>query len=362
MHLAAVRLAHLRPFADVTLSFLSGDGTRRTTVVFGGDRTGKTTLLAAIATTRPGFAVPPPPARRDGALLPFVMCDWHLGEDDPDRPHLLRVMSPSATLDDETPEQAAFRRKEQALFDRRAQEQGGFAVVLVSGARWFSRTPNMLSQPDRTVARYDMRAAPPLDDATRADLTRETKQILSYAAIGSAIEHRARGRAAQAGEAATGVDAVGRLGALDVALEGALGVLLEPFHCTWEGVRADTLEPIFRDARGAVLPFEELPRGARHLVAVGALAVRALGAGCPDGRSPREREGVVLVDDVEAGQEAAVQRILPQLLARALPAVQWILSTSSALITTGLAPGETIALRRGERAVEVHEGDQALIH
>ncbi|MFO0671247.1 MAG: hypothetical protein U0235_16730 [Polyangiaceae bacterium] len=362
MHLALARLAHLRPFADVTLSFLSGESTRRTTVVFGGDRTGKTTLLAAIATTRPGFAVPPPPGRREGELPPWVMCDWHLGEDDPERPHVLRVMSPSATLEDESVEQAAFRRKEQALFDRRAQEQGGFSLVLVSGARWFSRAPNMLSQPDRTVGRYDMRAAPPLDDATRADLTRETKQILSYATIGSAIEHRARTRSAQAGEAATGIDAVSRLGAFSSALEATLAILLEPFQHTWEGVRADSLEPIFRDDAGAAIPFEELPRGARHLVSIGALAVRALAAHCPEGRSPRDREGVVLVDDVEAGQDAPVQRILPQLLARALPAVQWILATSSPLVTTGCAPGETIVLRRGERLVEVHEGDQALIH
>ncbi len=362
MHLARARIYNLSPFDDVTLGFERGSSTRRMTVLFGGDRTGKTTLLASIATTRPGFALPPPPNRRQSDGVPWIACDWQLGEDDPDRPHELRVASPTAQFEDELPEQSAFRRKEQALFERRAHEQGGFALVLVSGARWFSRTPNLITQPERTIGRYDVRAAPVLDDATRADLTRETKQILAYAAIGSALERANTAQHARAGEAATGIAAVGRLDALHGALEEAIAVLLEPFERTWAGVQSDTLEPVFRDRDGGLAPLEEIPRGARHLVAIAALGLRALAGAYPEVRSPREREGVILVDDLELAQDAAVLRVLPQLLLRALPRVQWIVSTSSPVLMGECEPGDTIALRRAERRVEIHEGDLALLH
>jgi hypothetical protein len=360
--LARVRLCSLSPFEDVTISFMRDDGPRALTVVFGGDRTGKTTLLASIGTTRPGFATPPPPIRRVGANPPWIATDWELGEDDPERPHVLRVISPTAPALGETPEESAFRRKEQALFDRRAQEQGGFALVLVPSVRWFSRMPNMLTQPDKTIARYDVRAAPVLEDATRADLTRETKQILAYAAIGSALERVQLGAALRIAEAAAAGDEIGRLDAFHNALRETLAILLEPFHRTWKGVAPETLEPMFSDRGGPLAPFEELPRGARHLVAIAALAVRAL-ASPTDRRSDiRLREGVVLVDDIEVGQDASILRILPQLLRHALPGVQWILTTSSPVVSSACAPGETIALRRSDELVEIHDGDLALLH
>ena len=45
----------------------------------------------------------------------------------------------------------------------------------------------LLASPERSVVRYDVRAVPSLDDATRADLARDTKQILSYAGITAAL-------------------------------------------------------------------------------------------------------------------------------------------------------------------------------
>jgi len=339
MHLAAVRLCNLGPYGDLSLGF--GAPPRRVTVVFGGDGMGKTTLLSAIASTRPGHALPPMPGRRADSAS-FAVTEWLLGDDDPSRPHTLTVASPNAKLDEDEP-QALMRRREQGHFDRLAHERGGFVLCAFSGARWFSRTPCLLGQPERTVAHWDLRGAQSFDDATRADLTRETKQILSYAAISAALDPA--------------------LGALRASLKDVCGALLEPFGFAWEGASAETLEPVFlRD--GTRVSFEDLSKGARHLIAIGTLTVRALYSAYDSEILPRDREGVALVDDLELQQDAAFQRRLLPLLRSALPRVQWIVTTASPAIASGCEPHELVALRRmpSSQAVEVHEGPLAVIH
>lgn len=352
MRLASVRLRGIGPFEDTTVRFdgpeTEARSVRPTTVLFGGDGTGKTTLLAALALTRPGYALPPLPSmtprERDGEP-PGVFAEWLLGVDDPERPHPLVVASPSALLPGESNDAATVRRREQALFDRKAQSEGGFVFVAFSGARWFSRTPNLLTSPERSVLRYDVRAPATFDDPSRADLAREVKQVLAYAAIGHAL---GRDR----------VDAMG-LARLDQALQEVLAILLEPFGCAYVGTSARTLEPELRDDRGRVVPFEALPRPARHLAAFGVLALRALAAAYPDAESdPREHEGVVAIDDVEMLQEPAVLRSLTPLLRRALPGVQWLLTTASAQLAMACAEGELVTLRRSgpTGTVEIGEG------
>jgi hypothetical protein len=253
-------------------------------------------------------------------------------------------MSPNAQIQDD---ENALRRREQALFDKRAQERGGYAFAAFSGARWFSRTPVMLTTPERTVVRYDVRTSASFDDASRADLTRETKQVLSYAGIASALDR------------ASSAD-------LDTTLRETLQIALAPFNAQYEGVHPKTLEPIFSyEGKDAI--FEELPRGARHLVAIVTGAVRALHgayASHENAKAVREREGVVLVDDLEAQQDAALLKHVPALLKAALPRVQWILATSAAPVTLGCERDEVIALRREpeEGRVIVHEGAFAVLH
>src|SRR4051812_15860824 len=206
MRLVSVRLRNVGVFDDTTIRFADGPTAsamavagaaldedddsapsppRPVTVLFGADGIGKTTLLTALSMTRPGYALPPlPHPRPNGAPTqdepPAVVTEWLLGDDDPARPHPLLVASPSAVLASETSDAAVARRREQALFDRRAQTEGGFVFVGFSGARWFSRNANMLSTPERTILRYDVRQPGSFDDPTRADLTRETKQVLAY--------------------------------------------------------------------------------------------------------------------------------------------------------------------------------------
>jgi hypothetical protein len=360
--LLRVRLRNVGPFDDAALRFtppepaepdasvveaIPNEAPRPLTVLFGGDGTGKTTLLNALSVTRPGHALPPiPPAgtpRPDGPS--WVATDWLLGEDDPERPHALVVASPSAVLPGETPDSASVRRREQAHFDRRAQNDGGHVFVSFSGARWFSRVPNMLTVPERSILRYDIRQPnASFDDPTRADLTRDTKQIISYASVGAAL---GAGRAE-----------FDHLARFEEALREVIDVVLEPFDLVHAGVSPTSLEPQARSrATGAIVPFDAMPRAARHLVAFVAVPLRALSAAYPGAEAPREREGVVAIDDAESQQDPALLRDLAPLLRRALPNVQWLLTTSSTQLALACDASEVIALRRtGPTRIELGEG------
>ncbi|XYH94758.1 hypothetical protein ACMHYB_44100 [Sorangium sp. So ce1128] len=418
MLLSRVRLAHVGPFDDLSLSLEDAAGApRRLVVLFGGDGVGKTSILSAIASTRPGYAVAQLRSRGEDSAPPVVVTDWMLGTDDPARAHPLRIASPNARLDE--PEDAALlRRREQSLFERRAAE-GGFVLVALSGARWFSRTSIVLTTPERSILRYDVRAAASFDDATRTDLARETKQVLSFVPVAAALardnakeRHDAQpgGHDAQNGhdaqssarpdghggrsghDAQNGHDAqssarpdahadahsdvrshahsdarlhaqFARLDALDRALKEVLSALLEGHGARYVGVDPLRLEPIFERADGRRVDFDDLGRSARHTIAFGALALRALAAAHPSG-DPRLAEGVVLIDDIEAQQPVHRQRSLAARLRAALPNVQWIVTTSSPAIALGCELSDVIALRREPSSgrVELHEGPDAVLH
>ena len=141
-----------------------------------------------------------------------------------------------------------------------------------------------------------------------------------------------------------------------------LAVLLEDTGAAYLGVSPSRIEPIFAHD-GREVELDDLPRSLRHRVAFGALTVRALAAGYPD-RDPRDAEGVVLLDDLEAQQDPRAQAALPQLLRRALPRVQWIVTTASPVVATACEVDEVIALRRmpGSPQVELHHGLEAAVH
>ncbi len=353
VQLLRLRLVSLGPFADLTIALCDDEGNPKPVVVlFGGEGVGKTMILSAIAATRPGHAIAQHQPWRTEASSdgpPFVVADWHLGDDDPTRPHPLRVASPNARLD-ERDDEALLRRREQTLFDRRAGERG-FVFVAISGARWFSRTAVMLTSPERTLMRYDVRASASFDDASRTDIARETKQILSFACIASALSHQ--------GPEAPRAELV----RLDDAVRGMLTQLLAEDGFTFVGVDPLRLEPVFRDPEGRRVEFDDLPRSLRHMVAFGALTIRSLAAAWPD-RDPRTSEGVVLLDDIETEQPPFRQRTMVSRLQRALPQVQWIITTSSTDVTLGCPSSSLVVLRRrpGGSVIDLHEGDDAVLH
>jgi hypothetical protein len=354
MYLLRAELHGVGPFDHLELSFLDEhEQPRRMIVVHGGGGVGKTSLLSAIGTSRPGHASVQQPRsdqqKVEGAAPPaWAVADWLLGQDDPERPHPLRVASPNVKLGG--PDEAELtRRREQALFDRVATE-GGFAFLSIAATRWFSRQPIAISAPIRGVARYDVKQPAGLDDATRSDLSRETKQALAYAEIGSALAERRE------------LENDIRLDTLGPAMLKVVDRLVSLTGFSYLGLDAVSWEPMFRSADGVRLAFDALPTRARHLVAFGALSVRTLWAAYPD-RDPRIAEGVVVIDEVDLHQDAAVALKLPGALRAALPAVQWILTTHSPVLASGVAAGEVFALRSGaEGRVELHAGPSATTH
>ena len=384
MRLVGLQLVGVGPFEDLELSLddtpwptdeeaaeRTAPSARPMTVLFGADGTGKTSLLAALAQTRPGHALPllvaPPRHPRVGTVeapevagltarapaprepgTPSCVAHWLLSSDDPARPHPLVVTGPNVSLEGETPEVTTARRREQAIFDRRAQAEGGFAFLSLSGARWFSRAPTVLTAPERTLLRHDVRASATFDDPTRADLARETKQALAYATIARALPHDGEGE---------------MFVALEAAMRETVDVLLSPFGLVYAGVDPRTLEPRMRADDGELIAFDALPRGARHLASFGALGVRALAAAYPTREDLRQAEIVITIDDVESQQEPAVLRDLTALLRRALPGAQWIVATSSHALAAACEPDQVIALRRAALGgVELFDGPLAVIH
>jgi len=354
MYLLRAELHGVGPFDHLELAFTDEhEQPRRMIVIHGGGGVGKTSLLSALGTTRPGHAsaqAPRPDQARqsDGNAAAWASADWLLSQDDPERPHPLRVASPNVKLGGPDAEELT-RRREQALFDRVASE-GGFAFLSIAATRWFSRQPISISAPSRGVARYDVKQPAGLDDATRSDLSRETKQALAYAEIGAALVERRP------------LEGELRLDALGPAMHKVVDRLVNLAGFNYLGLDAVSWEPTFGAGDGAKLPFDALPTRARHLVAFGALTVRTLWAAYPD-RDPRIAEGVVLIDEADLHQDASVAPKLPGALRAALPSVQWILTTHSPLLASGVAAGEVLALRAGPQGrVELHAGPSATTH
>jgi hypothetical protein len=342
--ITSLRLVRVPPFGDVTIPFAEEDGSPRPlTVLFGGGGVGKTTILGSMASTRPGYAVALAPTA-EGA--PLVVSEWSLGMDDESRPHPLSIATPTGRVEADD-HRETLRRREQAHFDR-VTKDGGFVFVLIPSTRWFARQPLVLSAPSRTIARYDVRAPAVLEDATRSELSRETKQAVAYAAITAAL---ARDRVnlpfARFGEAMA--HAVDRL----VALAGF----------SYAGLDPASLEPSFKNEEGALVTFDGLPTRARHLVAFAALPLRALAAAYP-GKEPLELEGVVCIDEIELQQDAVAQGRLLGCLRSVLPRVQWIVTTTSPLVAASVEDREVLALRKLPRASEVQlfSGAEARIH
>ncbi len=330
-----MRLVNVGPFVDLEIP-LADEATgkpRMLVVVHGGPAVGKSLLLSAIGGTRPGHAAVPNTRGRAEGPAPHVVTDWILSDDDPARPHPLRVVTPNVRIG--SGDAAQLQRKEQAHFERQARK-GGFMLAALPANRWFSRQAVALHAPLRSVAHYDLRSAGALEDSTRFDLTREVKGALAYAELSA--------RLAEVGEAPGEPD----MTVLGAAMRGVVDALVGAAGYTYAGLDARSFEPMFEPFAGARVPFDALPAAARNLVAIAAVAVRNLWATRP-GVDPREAEGVVLIDDVDLHLSEGQQERLPGLLVQTLPRVQWIVTTAAARVAGACRTEDVVALRR-ERA------------
>lgn len=323
---------------------------RRMTVVHGDGGTGKTNLLATLAATRPGRTHPVTNLRRRGEATAHAICDWRLTAEDPQRPHPLRVASPNYKKGPEERDEAeTLRRREQAMFDRKAQEGSGFAFLEIPAQRHFGRSAVVLSDPLRTVLRYDVRASV-TSDTSRLDLARPTKQMLAYAGISAAVAGDRR---------ASGEDP--RL--LGAAVREAVTAAVQLGGHDYRGVEATTLEPMFVSPGGTPHLFDSLPTALKHLVALVVLPIRTLWA-AQRGTDPREAEGLIAIDDAELLLTPHLQMELPGLLRRACPRAQWILTTASPILAAAADQGDLVTLRRSAESdeVQLYEDELAVTH
>ncbi len=114
--------------------------------------------------------------------------------------------------------------------------------------------------------------------------------------------------------------------------------------------RADQHRIIFR-ADHALLKADELPDGFRVLVAWLAdlcISWHKIGEQQKERRStdPRDIAGIVLLDEIDLHLHPSLQRILVPRLRKAMPKVQWIVTTHSPLILSSFDSSELVVLDR----------------
>lgn len=351
MYLEYVRVAGLGPFDQLDLDLCERPGEPRlTTVIYGEGGTGKTTLLSAIAATRPAHHVVQTSVWRRPGTNPHAVCHWRLGSEDPDRPHPLKVSTPGFTVESDDAEEQ-LRRRELVHFDRVLSEKGGFAFVGLPGTRRFPRANLVIGDPARTVLKVDTRGAPGFHDPAAVELTRALKLVLAYAGIATSLAGDGKGESSSDPRV------------LGVALREALDELLGLIGYRYRGVSPRTFEPRFETAAGEVLPFDGLPIQARQLVTFATLPIHQFWV-ANNFADPRGCEGVVLIDDVELNLSSAVQAELLTALRRVLPRAQWVLSTASPELAHAAVLGSAVTLRReadSDRVV-AYEGELSLTH
>jgi len=356
MHLAHATIRGVAPFGDLDIDFRDEHAEpRMVTVVHGGAGVGKTMLLQALACTRPGHTTVASGLNRIDDRPPRIRCGWHLGEDEPSRPHPLVVATPGATA--APGDTAGLQRREQALYDRRARERGGFVFLLFPANRWFSRQAVSMHAPRRSIMRYDVRSTTALDQTQSADLTRETKQALAYAAISSALTPRRQRERIAGGPRRVDPRLLGR------AMHETVDEIVRLNGFRYEGLEPLSFEPRFVSTGGRQLSFDALPTRTRHLVSYVAITIKTLWAAYPSA-DPRAAEGVVAIDDADLHQDAHVQAELLRTLRGALLGVQWILTTASSVLPASAGPGQVLALRRLSESepVSVFFEEQARTH
>src|SRR5690606_23753284 len=264
MYLERARVVGLGPFEQLAIEFCDRPGEPRLlTVIHGDGGTGKTTLLSAIAATRPGNHVVQTSVWRQPNSKPHAICDWRLGVEDPERPHPLVVSTPGFSA--EADEQAGqLRRREVGHFERGANETGGFAFAGLPATRRYPRASLVIGDPARTVLRADLRGAPGFQDPNAVELTRPLKLILAYAGIAAALAGDSRGE--------SGADPRGLAAAMREALDELLGLIGHHYR----GLSPRTFEPRFETPGGEILPFDALSMQARQLVCLATIPVHQL--------------------------------------------------------------------------------------
>ena len=386
MRLLRLELTNLQPFGALNLDFRDDKGRPRGLMLcFGGPGTGKSRLLKSIASTRPGLCQNlilslnlSDEEKLDEEYIPLAATEWLLGCDEPSRPHPLRVISPNSPSSEST----AMLRREMILFDKLAKERG-FVVIGIAGHRWFGRQTLYLGSPKQSFCRYEPRNSCVLEENTPTDLTRDCNQLIAYSFLcaglaqsGLSNDPSDRSPMPQSDISHSPTQSIpaelSGIARYASALKEAIDHLLAPFHCRLFGIDPLTWEARFEryhpsispnaEARRDIIDFSQLSHAEKILVSYICIPFKTLLAAY-QGEDPRLGEALILLDDAELGlPEWYLPELAPR-LKQALPAVQWLLTTSSAELASAQLPGELFSLRKESgNASTLYEDGSAVTH
>ncbi len=142
-------------------------------------------------------------------------------------------------------------------------------------------------------------------------------------------------------------------------VKALLNTLL-PDDCEFTG-RLTEYDYGFRH-RGVLLPFAALSDGYRGYVGWIADLLYHLAMSCPPGVKLTEGRSIVLVDEIDVHLHPSWQRDVLPLLARALPRVQFLVTTHSPIVAGSLQPWNVLRINRDEDGASVVVRPMSALH
>ncbi|MBD8644993.1 AAA family ATPase [Stenotrophomonas sp. CFBP 13724] len=344
MHVDAIRIQHLRAFSDARIDFAADDdpgvagALSNIHVLLGGNGTGKSTVLRAIALgvlapvierdpTLEGSAwvrrAPRAGAGRDRMAADFASIDIDLrlhGQDllrcagQPPRmlPMQARIerVGELDLIDWHRPQDHVLARELRLI--QQVREPSAFFLVAYGASRWVDHAQAGTSTASMPLATQRRQRVASLFD---------NRGLLPLAAWLPAFALQNPGRYRQV------------VTLMDCLLPAGCRLAAAP---PGEATRFDM--------EGILLPFEGLSDGYQAYVGWIGDLLHQLCMGAPSGRRLVDNQGVVLVDEIDLHLHPAWQRVLLSTLSQALPNLQFIVTTHSPLVVGALQPSNLLVL------------------
>ncbi|MBD7954610.1 AAA family ATPase [Stenotrophomonas sp. Sa5BUN4] len=350
LHVEAIRIQHLRAFSDARIDFAADAGPGEAAalsnihVLLGGNGTGKSTVLRAIALgilapvierdptlERAAWVrrAPRTGAGRNQMAADFATIDIDLrlhGQDllrcagKPPRmlPMQVRIerVGDLDLIDWYRPQDHVLARELRLI--QQVREPSAFFLVAYGASRWVDHAQGGTSTASMPLpARRRQRVASLFDN----------RGLLPLAAWLPAFSLHNPGRYRQV------------VSLMDRLLPAGCRLAAAP---PGEATRFDM--------EGIVLPFEGLSDGYQAYVGWIGDLLHQLCMGAPSGRRLVDNQGVVLVDEIDLHLHPAWQRALLSTLSQALPNLQFIVTTHSPLVIGALQPENLIVLDHTDAA------------
>jgi len=131
-------------------------------------------------------------------------------------------------------------------------------------------------------------------------------------------------------------------------IEHLLNLLLKPSHCTFTGIWKRDGDYLFEHG-GVKIPFQGLSDGYRAFVGWVADMLFHAAYGCPSGRKLTDLCGIIMVDEIDLHLHPRWQMNVISTISRALPRMQFILTSHSPLVAGSLEWMNIVTLKLSAR-------------